>query len=262
MSFIRIRVLEPQSRFLPPMDVSSSGAMFVWTLWVRCWPIRKALNVLSSPCSTTTAAYWHPARRSARHAQRMARVAAHSCDRQANTVSPFLPIWPPRRPRSGMRHLVMKKQRSAATTWYMSVDRIVPVGGKPLFLVFAVPLDELLVGAQRQTLATVGFTLLVVLAAMPLSWLFARAISRPLRGLAGEAEAIRRFEFSETFVAQSSVSEVNTLSLAMDEMRLAIRRFLDITRAMAAEPHLDRLLPSPSCGRLPRQAQQAFGGRS
>ncbi|KXU87514.1 phosphohydrolase [Paraburkholderia monticola] len=127
--------------------------------------------------------------------------------------------------------------------WYTWVERLATGGGKPYFLVLAIPEDELLTGATRQAEAALGLTILVLLAAIPVTWLFARAISRPLQVLAGQAGAIRKLEFDETFVIRSRVAEVNGLSRAMDEMRLAIRRFLDIMREVASAPDLDRLLP-------------------
>ncbi|CAG9252128.1 Phosphohydrolase [Paraburkholderia unamae] len=133
--------------------------------------------------------------------------------------------------------------RIGGRDWYTWVERLVTGGGKPYFLVLAIPQDELLTGAKRQAQAALGLTILVLLIAIPVTWLFARAISRPLQVLAGQAAAIRRLEFGETFVIRSRVSEVNGLSRAMDEMRLAIRRFLDIMREVASEPDLDRLLP-------------------
>lgn len=127
--------------------------------------------------------------------------------------------------------------------WYLSIDRIARDGGNPLVLVLAVPLDELVNDAKRRALLMAGLTVLLAVAAIPLAWLVARAISRPLQALAAQAHAIRRFDFSETTIRRSRVREVNALAHAMNGMRTAIRRFLDIMRAMTAEPTLDRLLP-------------------
>ena len=86
-------------------------------------------------------------------------------------------------------------------------------------------------------------TILVILLAIPITWILARNISGPLRQLAGEAEAIRRFEFSQPIKVNSLVLEVNDLSLTMDSMKRTIRRFLDISMAVAAENDFDKLLP-------------------
>ncbi|MBK8744779.1 hypothetical protein [Propionivibrio sp.] len=64
-----------------------------------------------------------------------------------------------------------------------------------------------------------------------------------MRKLAGEADAIRHFEFSKPATVESPVLEVSKLALTMDSMKRTIRRFLDISMAVAAENNFDRLLP-------------------
>ena len=59
-------------------------------------------------------------------------------------------------------------------------------------------------------------TVLVILLAIPITWVLARRISGPLRQLAHEAEAIRRFEFSQPIKIDSLVLEVSNLTLTMD----------------------------------------------
>jgi HD-GYP domain-containing protein (c-di-GMP phosphodiesterase class II) len=110
-------------------------------------------------------------------------------------------------------------------------------------LVFAAPLDELLVEARaiaRDSAATTGLVLAVALA---LALLAANAVARPMRALVGEANAIRRFEFSRPVQVASIVKEVDELAGTMDEMKRTIRRFLDVSAAVAAAPDLDRLMP-------------------
>jgi HD-GYP domain-containing protein (c-di-GMP phosphodiesterase class II) len=110
-------------------------------------------------------------------------------------------------------------------------------------LVFAVPLDELLTEARsiaRESALTTG---LVLAAALALALLAASAIARPLKALVGEADAIRRFEFSRPVEVASIVKEVDELAGTMDGMKRTIRRFLDMSAAVAAEPDLDRLMP-------------------
>ena len=84
---------------------------------------------------------------------------------------------------------------------------------------------------------------LIILLAIPLTWLMARRISFSLRTLASEAEAIRHFEFSRPIAVHSMILEVSKLAKTMDGMKRTIRRFLDISQAVAAEENFDRLLP-------------------
>ena len=127
--------------------------------------------------------------------------------------------------------------------WSIAINPVVLDSGRPFHLIFASPTNELLAAAiaLRQTSALI--TLLVLLIAIPVTWLMARAIAAPLRALQGDAESIRHFDFSHPVTTRSMVLEVNTLSQAMNDMKQTIRRFLDINEAMAKEEDFDRLLP-------------------
>jgi HD-GYP domain-containing protein (c-di-GMP phosphodiesterase class II) len=128
-------------------------------------------------------------------------------------------------------------------TWRAAISLIKLEGANPLFLISAIPEDELMAAANA-LLHRLLITLVIVFAlSFPITWLLARSISKPLRQLAKEAEAIRRFEFSQPIQVKSSVLEINDLTLTMDSMKRTIRRFLDINMVMASEKDFDRLLP-------------------
>ena len=127
--------------------------------------------------------------------------------------------------------------------WHASVRPVRLEGAGALFLITAIPDDELMSAAYRLMRHALIATILVILLAIPVTWLLARNISGPLRQLAGEAEAIRRFEFSQPIKVSSLVLEVNDLTVTMDSMKRTIRRFLDISMAVAAENDFDKLLP-------------------
>ncbi len=127
--------------------------------------------------------------------------------------------------------------------WHASIQTLHLEGTQPLFLVTAMPDRELMAAAYsqlRQALLVMG---LVILLAIPITWTLARNISQPMRQLAHEAEAIRRFEFSQPIKVESLVLEVNDLAQIMDSMKRTIRRFIEISTAVAAEKDFDRLLP-------------------
>ena len=142
------------------------------------------------------------------------------------------------------------------------------VAAAPPRLVFAVPLDELLTEARRIARDSAATTAAVLGAALVLALFAARAIARPLNSLVGEANAIRRFEFSRPVQVESLVKEVDELAGTMDEMKRSIRRFLDMSTALAAEPDLDRLLARlldetiAASGRAGRRAPSRFGRRT
>jgi HD-GYP domain-containing protein (c-di-GMP phosphodiesterase class II) len=122
---------------------------------------------------------------------------------------------------------------------------ITPVlaGAQPLYLVSAIPDHELLAAANAQRNSALMITLLIIVFSLPVAWWVAHALARSLRQLAAEAEAIRNFDFSKPSTVRSLVDEVDKLAVTMEGMKLAIRRFLDISLVIAAEKDIDRLLP-------------------
>jgi HD-GYP domain-containing protein (c-di-GMP phosphodiesterase class II) len=126
--------------------------------------------------------------------------------------------------------------------WRAGIQPLQPYG-TPLYLVMAVPERELLAAALRIRDVSMWATALIVLLSIPATWGVARALSGPLRALAGEAETIRQFEFSRPIEVRSMVKETHELAVTMGEMKRTIRRFLDITAAVAGERDFDRLLP-------------------
>lgn len=113
---------------------------------------------------------------------------------------------------------------------------------QPLYLAVAAPRDELLTDAQRilreQLLISIGMLAIVV----PLVWLMARRVSKPLRWLAREAEAIRRFDFRTPVVVRSRVLEIDELAGSMGTLKTTIANFIDIGSALSGERDFDRLL--------------------
>jgi len=128
-------------------------------------------------------------------------------------------------------------------TWYTTTDPIPAPKGKPLFLLSAVPEDELLADARYQAWIGIAVTVGIVLLCMPLLWLVSRRIARPLDVLSEGLEGIRHFDFHHPLSVQTQIREVNALSSATEQMRQTIRRFLIIVQAIAAEGRLEQLLP-------------------
>ena len=70
-----------------------------------------------------------------------------------------------------------------------------------------------------------------------------RRIAAPLAELAKQAEAVRRFDFSDHPLIRSPVQEIDQLGGAFDLMRDAVRRFLRINRRLATETDLEAMQP-------------------
>ncbi|MEB3353216.1 MAG: HD domain-containing phosphohydrolase [Cyanobacteriota bacterium] len=114
-------------------------------------------------------------------------------------------------------------------------------GGGGVLLV-ALPQRELLAGANRLLRETWLLTLLLVLASVPLVWVFADLLARPLRRLAVQAAAIRGFDFDAGEPVRSPVQEIDDLAVTFEGMRTTIRSFLQSSAALGAEPDPELLL--------------------
>ncbi|MCX9158457.1 HAMP domain-containing protein [Niveibacterium sp. 24ML] len=127
--------------------------------------------------------------------------------------------------------------------WHAASIVLQSADERQLALAFAVPDAELLAEARAMRNQLLVTTLVVLLCAIPLTMLMARSIARPIRQLADEAESIRGFDFSRPIGVRSMVREVDELAQTMQGMKRTIRRFLDISAAVAAEDDFDRLMP-------------------
>ena len=70
-----------------------------------------------------------------------------------------------------------------------------------------------------------------------------RALWRPLMRLSAQAEAIRRFDFTDRPIERSVIREVEELAEGQDLMRDTLRRFVDLNLRRAVEEDFEQLLP-------------------
>lgn len=92
-------------------------------------------------------------------------------------------------------------------------------------VVVAMPVAEVVAPLAEAARGTALVSLLVLAAGLPLLWLVARLLSRPLIRLAAEAESVRRFDLELPAVAASRVGEIRQLERAMAQMRASLRTF-------------------------------------
>jgi HD-GYP domain-containing protein (c-di-GMP phosphodiesterase class II) len=133
--------------------------------------------------------------------------------------------------------------RDDGERWRVTVRPFRPGVKNSTLLVTAIPDSELMASAHALLKNLILALVAVILAAIPVTLALARKISRDLHKLAGEAEGIRRFDFSQPIAMRSMISEVDDLAQTMDAMKETIRRFIDVTHAIADEKNFDRLLP-------------------
>jgi HD-GYP domain-containing protein (c-di-GMP phosphodiesterase class II)/HAMP domain-containing protein len=133
--------------------------------------------------------------------------------------------------------------RVGGESWHVALSALTLEGAGELALLTAIPDGELMADANALIRHAAVVMALVIALAIPITWALARAVAEPLRRLAGEVDAIRHFEFSRPIGIESRVLEVSELAQTVDGMKRTIRRFLDVSQAVAAEKNFDRLLP-------------------
>lgn len=92
-------------------------------------------------------------------------------------------------------------------------------------VVVAMPVAEIVAPLAEAARGTALVSLLILGAGLPLLWLVARLLSRPLIRLAAEAESVRRFDLELPAVSASRVGEIRQLERAMAQMRASLRTF-------------------------------------
>lgn len=113
---------------------------------------------------------------------------------------------------------------------------------KQLKLLITVPEAELmgkLIERGRQLLLIV---LALVLVMLPLGWMAGRKVGKNLNSLTDFAARLGRFDFSGRKLRPSFIREVNALNEVMSDMSGTIQGFLSLSRQMATEPSVDRML--------------------
>jgi len=153
------------------------------------------------------------------------------------------------------RFLQSTQIESGGRDWLVKTAPATVGAEKNAWFALAVPLDELLLEANAVLRRTVLLALAVIFTCVPLTWWIAQRIAGNLRALTDQAAAIRRFDFSESPLPRTKINEIFGLGRAMGDMRSTIRKFLDITTALASERKFDRLLQ-----RVLKEAHDAAGG--
>ncbi|MEA3548894.1 MAG: GAF domain-containing protein, partial [Thermodesulfobacteriota bacterium] len=139
-------------------------------------------------------------------------------------------------------------------SWRGEILSITVSYGIEVRLLIVAPEDELLAGAIKSRRQTMLITLLILLLSLPVAWLVAQMVARPLQRLSLEAGRISRFDFSRSQSSESVIKEVNDLSSAMGFMEKTISEFLVLIDSLNKEKNFDPLLE-----RITSEAGQAAG---
>jgi HD-GYP domain-containing protein (c-di-GMP phosphodiesterase class II) len=114
--------------------------------------------------------------------------------------------------------------------------------GQGMRMLITAPVDELLGDLSAKRRRLILMVLGLVLLMLPVGWLAGGRIGRSLDRLTVQAQRIGRFDFSGAEVPSSHVKEVNQLTGVMQGMSHTIQSFLGLSRQMATEPQVEKML--------------------
>ena len=104
----------------------------------------------------------------------------------------------------------------------------------PLFVGILTPLDTVVAPFMDKVKLSIGITAIFLLLLLPMSWVFANPIVRPVRQLAAENDKVQRREYDKVQRIPSRVKELDELSASMVNMvesiqahELAQRQLMD-----------------------------------
>jgi adenylate cyclase len=109
--------------------------------------------------------------------------------------------------------------------WVVRTANIELGGGEQEKLVIAMPIDMITAPINRASQRNVIVSLLIFAASIPVIWLIARSMSRPLTRIVLETELIRRFQLDDPVSHHSIVAEIEQLDGAVSRMRSSLRTF-------------------------------------
>ena len=140
-----------------------------------------------------------------------------------------------------MEHLQNFTMPDGAT--YRTLVVPIPSGSEEDYrMVLAVSEEGLFAAARNAARDTAVILAAILIVSVLVTVVLARHISRPLVRLAEDVGSIGRFDFSPRALPRSRILEIDQLAVAIGGMKDVIRKFLDISTTIAAEPDLDRLL--------------------
>jgi len=135
-----------------------------------------------------------------------------------------------------------RKFMAGGEEWLGLAQPLDALHGRELRILMAIPTRELLASANRTLRTQVWWSAALILLLLPLGWWAGERLGRSLNGLALQARSLARFDFRRPERSDSPLREVHELGQVMDAMSDTISEFLDISRNISAESHLDRML--------------------
>ena len=100
--------------------------------------------------------------------------------------------------------------------------KIVRDSGKHDIFAIVVPVDDVLADSLHEVKLSIVVTMSCLLLLLPISWLFASPIVNPIRLLVQQNKKIQQRKYDEIKLVESGISEINELSLSLNEMSQSI----------------------------------------
>lgn len=128
---------------------------------------------------------------------------------------------------------------SAGHDWHVTTLQLRSAQrGQPYYLALLVPEEELFAEGQAILRRSAWIPVAILLLVLPLGWALSQLVSRPLRRLTAQAQAMRALDFSPTPQPYGPVREINRLQDATEGMKLALHDFIGLSRQIVAESPL------------------------
>ncbi|MCZ4371772.1 phosphohydrolase [Vibrio diazotrophicus] len=143
--------------------------------------------------------------------------------------------------------------------WFGEVFPVAKIGDKDFYLLFAIKETELLDKAAAIRHHAIATAFILALLVLPIVYIMAQFISRPIRLATQNALDISHFKFDAPNYKPSRIREIVDLSKALKGMNITIRNFFELTRTISKQKDSVRIQSVISEGLVKvTKAQGAF----
>ncbi|MCW8345914.1 phosphohydrolase [Vibrio sp. ZSDZ65] len=126
--------------------------------------------------------------------------------------------------------------------WIGRIEPSPQASGHDLYLLMVVKSSELLGKSQAIAKTSIYASLILLAVALPFVYVIAQRISKPIKRATERAQRIEQFDFKAVNESSSHIKEIHDLSQSLCAMQVTISNFLTLTRNIAKEYDLDKLL--------------------
>lgn len=153
----------------------------------------------------------------------------------------------------------LKTETVDGEKWFGEVFPVAHIGDKDFNLLFAIKEDELLDKAASIRQHAIVTAFILALLVLPIVYIAAQFISRPIRKATENAQSISHFKFDSPNYRSSRIKEIVDLNLALSGMNSTIRNFFDLTSTISRQKDMEKIQSIISEGLVKStKAQGAF----